>query len=87
MISPQEGAELVREGKASVVAVLTTPPGATVLVDGKKAGVTPFVFNLLRISDQERTITIQLQGYKTYEQKIVPDGHTVPIGIQLEKEK
>lgn len=82
-----EVAQMVKDGKASVVAVITNPPGADIFVDQNKAGKSPIVFNLLQLPDQpERTLKIVMAGYKTVEKKITPDGKRIPIGIDLEKE-
>ena len=49
--TPQELAQLVQQGQASRCAVITTPPGAEVYIDGNKAGVAPFAFALLKHED------------------------------------
>ena len=79
-------AELLQKGQASKTAVITTPAGAEVYVDGNKAGLTPVVFALIK-RDNPRVLTIKLAGYKTVERTLVPDGKTIPIGITLEKEQ
>lgn len=84
--TPQELAQLIQDGKASKTAVVTSPAGAEVYLDGNKAGVTPLVFVLLK-RDSPRILTIKLAGYKTVEKSLVPDGKTIPIGITLEKEQ
>ena len=83
--SPQELAQLVANGQASRCAVVTTPPGAEVFVDGNKGGVSPLVFVLLKQGDTPRTITIKMAGYKTVEKTFVPDGRTIPVSVTLEK--
>lgn len=84
--SPQENEELVKNGQASRCAIVTTPPGAEVEIDGNKMGVSPVAFYLVRHGDTPRTITIKMSGYKTIEKKVVPDGKVIPIGVTLEKE-
>lgn len=84
--TPEELADLVRNGKASRCAVITTPPGAEIFVDGNKAGVSPLVFVLLRNGDAAQTLTIKLNGYRTVEKTMVPDGKIIPLGLTLEKE-
>ncbi|HEU5232662.1 MAG TPA: PEGA domain-containing protein [Terriglobales bacterium] len=87
VVTPQEAAQLVKQRKASVVAVITAPAGADVYVDGNKVGVSPLVFNVLRLPDKEqRTISVKLAGYKEFDKTIIPDGSRVPIGISLEKQ-
>jgi hypothetical protein len=81
----EEDAQLIRNGQASIAAVITSPAGAQVYVDGQKGGVTPFGFVLLK-RDAPRTVTIKLAGYKTVEKTFVPDGTPIPIAITLEKE-
>ncbi|MGA8068621.1 MAG: PEGA domain-containing protein, partial [Terriglobales bacterium] len=83
--APEELAQLVQKGQASKTAVITSPAGAEVYVDGNKLGVTPVVFVLLK-RDNPRVLTIKLAGYKTVEKTLVPDGKNIPIGISLEKE-
>ena len=83
--TPEEMAALVQEGKASKCAIITTPPGAEIDIDGNKAGVSPLVFVLLKKGDTPRTITIKLAGYRTVVQSVVPDVKTIPIGLALEK--
>jgi hypothetical protein len=84
--TPQEDAELVQKGQASKVAVITSPPGAEIDVDGNKAGVSPVVFLLLKHGDTPRLITIKMSGYKTVEKNVIPDGKVIPLGLNLEKE-
>jgi hypothetical protein len=83
--TPEEMAELVKQGKASRCAVVTTPPGAEVFIDGNKAGVAPFAFALLT-RDKPRIITIKMDGYATVEKQVVPDGPTMSIVVQLQKQ-
>jgi hypothetical protein len=86
VLTQQEQANLIQQGQASKCAVVTIPPGAQIDIDGSKMGVSPVVFVLLRHGETPRTITIKMTGYRTIEKKFVPDGKTIPIGIQLEKE-
>lgn len=83
--TPEEMAALVQEGKASKCAIITNPPGAEIDIDGNKAGVSPLVFILLKKGDAPRTITIKMDGYRTVEKSVAPDGKTIPIGLVLEK--
>jgi hypothetical protein len=85
-VSPQELADLVQKGQASRCAVVTTPPGAEVDIDGNKAGVSPLAFVLLKQGDTPRTLTIKMTGYKTVEKKVVPDGKTIPVAVTMEKQ-
>ena len=85
-LSPQELARLVQEGRASRCAVVTSPAGAEVFIDGSKLGVSPVAFVLLKEGDTPRTVTIKMEGYTSVEKKFVPDGKTIPIALILEKE-
>lgn len=84
--TPQELAQLIQQGQASRCAVITTPPGAEVYIDGNKGSVSPVAFVLLRHEDTPRIITIKMEGYRTVEKQYVPDGKTIPIAVTLEKE-
>jgi PEGA domain len=79
-LSPRELLALINKGEASRCAVLTTPAGAEVDIDGNKAGITPLAFVLLR-RDTPRVVTVKMDGYKTVEKQIVPDGKVVPISV------
>jgi len=84
--SQQELAVLVQKGEASRCAVVTSPPGAEISIDGNRAGVSPMAFVLIRKGDTPRVVTIKMPGYKTIEKDFVPDGKTIPIGLTLEKD-
>jgi hypothetical protein len=81
--TPEELAELVKQGKASQCAVITFPAGAEVDIDGNKMGVTPVAFILIQW-DISRVVTVKMDAYTTVEKQIVPDGKVVPISLQLE---
>ena len=80
----EEQAEAVRNGRASITTVVTSPLGAEVYIDGNKGGVTPLQF-FLNKRDSPRTVTIKLAGYKTVEKACVPDGKPISIAIALEE--
>ena len=84
--SQQELADLVAKGQASRCAVVTVPSGAEVYVDGNQIGVSPVAFVLLRQGDTPRKVAIKMAGYKTVEKALIPDGKTIPIGLELEKQ-
>jgi PEGA domain len=84
ILSPEEMAERVQKGKASRCAVITIPAGAKIWIDGVEAGVSPMDFVLTRHADTPRLIKITMNGYKTVERQVVPDGKTIPIGLSLE---
>ncbi|MGA2371666.1 MAG: PEGA domain-containing protein [Candidatus Korobacteraceae bacterium] len=83
--SPAELAELIKTGKASRCVIATEPPGAEIYVDGLKAGVAPLVFVLLKKGDTPRTVEIRMDGYRTVEKHLVPDGQLISIPVTLEK--
>jgi hypothetical protein len=83
----EELRDMVERGEASRCAIITNPPGATVLIDGNEAGITPLAFILIKHGDTPRTITISLKGYKSIEQKVLPDGKNVPLQFKLVKSK
>jgi hypothetical protein len=83
--TPAELAELVKQGKASKCAVVTSPVGAEVYIDGNKAGITPLAFVLIK-RDNPRVITVKMDGYKTVEKQLDPDGKVIPLGLTLEKQ-
>lgn len=84
VLSPSEMADRVQKGQASKCAVVTTPVGAKIWIDGIEAGVSPVAFVLIRHGDTPRTIKITLDGYKTVEKRVIPDGKIIPIGLTLE---
>jgi len=57
-------APLIAEKKASICTVTTTPPGATVSLDGKRLGESPLVFVMLR-KDQARQLTLSCRAITT----------------------
>ena len=52
---------------ASILDVTTSPPGATVFVDGEKVGVTPYQGQIL---PGERTVKVDLASHLVVEQKL-----------------
>ncbi len=81
---PQELAQMGQSGLASWCGVYTTPSGAEVYVDGKTVGVAPIAFVLLKHGDTPRIITIKMDGYKTIERQVIPEGKTIPLVLTLE---
>jgi PEGA domain len=85
VLTKEEIAQAIKDGRASRCAIITNPPAAEVFIDGNKAGITPLVINLMK-RDAPRTVTVKLAGYKTFEKQFVPDGKPIPLGLTLEKE-
>jgi hypothetical protein len=84
--TPQEMARLIETGQASKTAIITSPEGAEVYIDGNKAGVTPLELVLIK-RDNPRVLTIKLPGYKAVKKMLVPEGKNIPIAVSLEKEQ
>jgi hypothetical protein len=85
VLTREEIAQAIKDGRASRCAIITNPPAAEVFIDGNKAGITPLVINLMK-RDAPRSITVKLAGYKTFEKQFEPDGKPIPLGLTLEKE-
>ena len=58
----------IMHGTTQEISIASTPTGATVLVDGMKAGTTPFVADLKR--KDKHVIRIELDGYQPFEMPI-----------------
>ncbi len=87
MLSSQQQLEMVSSGQGSRTVVTSTPSGADLLIDGKKVGVTPMVFILLRKpNDAERTIEVTMPGYKPYQVKLKPNGTSITLPVSLQPE-
>jgi hypothetical protein len=83
-LSPQEQVELQKQGLASRCAIVTSPAGAEISIDGNRAGISPLVLVLIK-RDHPRVITIKMDGYQMVEKQVVPNGTIIPIAVQLEK--
>jgi len=81
-----ENGFIVFQGPQGRLLHRSMPSGAEVEIDGNIAGVSPLAFVLIKHGDSPRVITIKMNGYKTVEKKVVPDGKTIPIGLTLEKQ-
>ena len=84
--TPEELAELIKNGMASKCIIVTEPAGAEVHVDGLKGAATLSVFVLLRHGDTLRAFEIRLNGYGRIEKHPVPDGRLITIQSKLEKQ-
>lgn len=72
-------------GEAGSLRIDSTPRGAAVTIDGKKAGVTPVLSgNLAR--GQTHTVTLILPGYKTWTKSVSLDKNRKEILAPLQKE-
>ncbi len=78
-------APLVAQKKASICTVATTPSGAEVVLDGKKLGVTPMIFVMVKKA-QARQLTLTMPGYHSVQYSLFPDGNPVPLTVHLSKE-
>jgi hypothetical protein len=83
VLSKKEVARQIKAGTASHCAIVTTPPGAEVYVDGKFAGKTPLEFVLVQ-QDQYRGILVKAPGYSSYERQVWPNGTDYSLNLTLE---
>ena len=84
--NPSELTELIKNGQASRCVIVSEPEGAEIYIDGLKAGVTPLVFVLLKKGEHPRTIEIRMNGYRSVEKHLIPDGQLISIPVDLEKQ-
>ncbi|WP_164018643.1 protein kinase domain-containing protein [Pyxidicoccus trucidator] len=49
------------------LSIITNPPGATVLVEGKQVGTTPLAMDNAYPSDKPLTVQVRLRGYRTWK--------------------
>lgn len=62
--------------------VMSEPSGATVLIDGKKVGATPF--RLDRVKKGERQIVVEKSGYEDWRQKIkIASGESIKLFAEM----
>ncbi len=85
-ISVEEQAAWVTNGKGSKCVISTEPAGAEVYVNGLQGGITPLIFGLMKRDGTPWTSEIRLNGYKTIEKHLVPDGQPITIDVKLEKQ-
>jgi hypothetical protein len=78
----RRNAPLIAEKKASLCAITTMPPGATISIDGKPVGESPLVFVLLG-KGEVRHIALSLPGYQTVQNQLWPDGSPVSLNIHF----
>jgi tetratricopeptide (TPR) repeat protein len=65
------------------VSVLTSPPGATVIVDGVSRGVTPWTGEL---QPGSHALSLQLSGHVDVERELVlPLRHAIDVVVELER--
>jgi hypothetical protein len=83
-----------KEGRASLLVINTTPPGASISVDGQPLHPTPgssatatfqtpVVINLFK-KDAPRVVVISLEGYKSVERQLEVTGKPIAIEVTLE---
>jgi PEGA domain len=85
-MTPELAAQLIQSGQASQLVVVSVPPGADIYVDGTKLGKTPFSILLMK-KDLDRTVTLRLDGYKDFEQKLAPNGQPLQLIGNLQSDK
>lgn len=77
--------EPIRDKKSASLAVVTTPDGAVVMVDGQNRGFTPLVLD--KITAGERQISLSLNGYRERAIKArAINGYKLVINSKLAQE-
>ena len=75
--------ETTEDLRSGTVYVLSTPNGASVLVDGERKGMTPILFDL---PSGSRTIQVTLSGHATETRTVsVLGGQTVKVNLYLNR--
>jgi hypothetical protein len=77
-----QGCATVMNGSRQAVPVTSSPPGASILVDGKLVGHTPLHLRLKR--DQSLTIRIESDGYNPAEIRVTSGGISSGLPILLD---
>lgn len=85
VLTPDETAQILSKGQASMCLISTSPVGAHIYLDGDDAGFSPQLFSLMRHGDQFRTITIKMEGFVTVTRDVAPDGKDITFDITLVK--
>lgn len=68
---------------SGTLVVHSTPPGATVFVDGRNEGVTPL--SIERIEQGSRDVALQFPGYKPYRRNVVIEAaDTSRVDVELD---
>lgn len=66
------------------VTVLSTPPGATVFLDGERVGVTPFT---TETTPRAHTVTLRLEGYAEENRRFqLPVNDALDVRVALQQE-
>jgi len=65
------------------VTVLTLPPGAEVLIDGRRAGTTPTIVQVMGFTSVD--LTIEKGGYKTLTKRVYSKVPTDRVFVKLDK--
>lgn len=60
------GCATIFSGGDDTINIDSTPAGASVFIDGRNVGVTPFSVEVERSTFNTKGITIKKKGYKTY---------------------
>lgn len=83
--SPQafrENVPLIKENKASLCTITTSPAGGQVTLDGKRLGSAPLVFIMVK-TGKPRELDITLDGYKSVHSSYSPNGQTIPVDVHF----
>jgi hypothetical protein len=85
-VEPKENAKRTFVLRYGSVRLSSTPPGATVVRQGKAVGKTPI--ELERVAAGESTLTLKLDGYVTTHATVrVADGETASLEVKMRSER
>jgi len=83
-VSTPAGSSALPTGSTGILAITSTPEGATVLIDGKVAGVTPVTLNAIAAGTHQ--VDIQAPDYQTNSLSVnVKAGETASLAPLLQK--
>ncbi len=74
---------VMKSPATTALVVETTPPGAQVVLNGAKIGVTPLRLDL-ELSDQA-SLRIEKEGFETFERGLSPSAEPIVIALPLTK--
>jgi len=81
--SSQGPVDLVLQPATTWADIRSTPPGASVTLDGQPLGTTPC--NGVRVPDNPAVLVVSLRGFKRWEGTLGP-GRRPPVPIVLRKD-
>jgi hypothetical protein len=84
IVSSTDAEKETREGRASLLLIVSEPTGAQVYLDDKLETTTPNGLYLVKHDDAPRKITIKKDGFQTFEQEYRPDGTEFSIDLKMD---